>query len=175
MRSDHHWIRPHSWGLAPGTYTADTAHHWGAGASHRKSTTRTRSRASLGSGVSIRSRGIHRHPREAPHDSEHESAGEPLRQCQLRKFHEDTEAGRNLCPRQIRRPGTSPYEHRRVHRGVLQSAAVALGAGLSIPGTIPAMLLTLLAILASCRPKPSKIESTNAKKSGKRKISSNRW
>src|SRR5207248_5678385 len=61
------------------TYTGDTAHHWGAGASHRKSTTRTRSRASLGSGVSIRSRGIHRHPREAPHDSEHESAGEPLR------------------------------------------------------------------------------------------------
>jgi transposase InsO family protein len=33
---------------------------------------------------------------QARHDCEHESAGESLRQRQLRKFYEDVEAGRNL-------------------------------------------------------------------------------
>ena len=67
-----------------------------AGASHRAPTAATRPRASLGSRAAIRSRGIYNHPREVPHGSEHESAGKPLRQCQLRKLHEDAEAGRNL-------------------------------------------------------------------------------
>ncbi len=62
----------------------------------RAPTAATRPRASLGSRAAIRSRGIYNHPREVPHGSEHESAGKPLRQCQLRKLHEDAEAGRNL-------------------------------------------------------------------------------
>ena len=67
-----------------------------AGASHRAPTAGTWPGASLGSRVAIRSRRIYNHPREAPHGSEHESAGKPVRQCQLRKLHEDAEAGRNL-------------------------------------------------------------------------------
>lgn len=35
---------------------------------------------------------------ETPDDTEHESAGKPLRQCNLRKFHEDAEAGGDLLP-----------------------------------------------------------------------------
>src|SRR5690242_10403282 len=48
-------------------------------------------------------------------------ANPPLRQCQLRKLHQDTEARRNLH-QQIRRPGTFTDRHRRVHGGVLHSA-----------------------------------------------------
>jgi transposase InsO family protein len=74
-----------------GPDTSGTAHHRGAGASHRAPTARTRPGASLRSRVSICSRGIYSHPRKVPHGSEHESAGKPLRQCQLRKLHEGAE------------------------------------------------------------------------------------
>ena len=90
------WVLSQSGGLGSGSHTSSTAHHRSAGASHRAPTTRTRPGASRGSRVSIRSRGIYSHPREAPHGSKHESAGKPLRQCQLRKLHEDAKAGRNL-------------------------------------------------------------------------------
>src|SRR5215469_7579575 len=61
----------------------------------------------------------------------------PVRQCELRKLHQDAEAGRNLRS-QIREPGTFTNQHRRIHRRVLQSAALALCAGLSIPRRIRA-------------------------------------
>ena len=96
LGGDPRWVLSQSGGLGSGSYTSGTAHHRGAVASHRAPTARTRPGASLGSGVSIRSRGIYSHPREVPHGSEHESAGKRLRQCQLRKLHEDPEAGRNL-------------------------------------------------------------------------------
>src|SRR5712692_1993686 len=96
LGGDPRWVLSQSGGLGSGSDTSGTPHHRGAGASHRAPTARTRPGASLGSGVSIRSRGIYSHPREVPHGSEHESAGKPVRQCQLRKLHEDAEAGRNL-------------------------------------------------------------------------------
>jgi anti-anti-sigma factor len=133
---DPRWVLTQRGGLGSGSDTSGTTHHRGTGASSRAPTARTGPGASLASGISIRSRGICSHPREAaPHGSEHESAGKPLRQCQLRKLHEDAEARRNLH-QQVRGPRTFTDEHRRVHRGVLQSAAVALGAGLSFSGRI---------------------------------------
>jgi len=45
--------------------------------------------------------------------------GEPLRQCQLRKFHEDAKAGEIYANKTT--TSTFAGEHRRVHRGVLQS------------------------------------------------------
>jgi hypothetical protein len=50
---------------------------------------------------------------------------------------QNAEAGRNLRP-QVRRPRTITSQHRRVHRGVLQSAADAFCAELLIPGRIRA-------------------------------------
>src|ERR1700687_1707576 len=88
-------------------------------------------------GWMVRSRAIYLPPREVPHDSEHEPTGEPLRQCQLRKLHQDTEARRNLRE-QVHQPGRSESEHRRLHRAVLQSAASAFRAWLSIAGRIRA-------------------------------------
>ncbi len=64
-----------------------------------KLTAATRSSASLGSRVAIRLRRICGDTREASDDSEHEPACQPIRQRQLRKLHENTEAGRDLCQR----------------------------------------------------------------------------
>jgi hypothetical protein len=65
---------------------------------HRKTATTARSDSSLGSRSAICLRRCS-HPGTASDDPEHESAGEPLRQCQLRELHEDAEAGRNLRER----------------------------------------------------------------------------
>src|SRR4249920_1894520 len=102
----------------------------GAAASHREPTPGTWPGAPLGSRITIRLGRIHKSPREQPRDSEHEPSSKSVRQRELRKFHEDTEAGRNLH-QQLQRPGTFASKYRRVHRAVLQSAALALGAGLS--------------------------------------------
>src|SRR5215468_11338128 len=59
----------------------------------------------------------------------------PASESQLRKLYQDAEAGRNLR-QQIRQPRSVTSEHRRIHRRVLQSAALALCAGLSIAGRI---------------------------------------
>src|SRR5882762_9822657 len=72
---------------------------------------------------------------EAWNDSEYESASEPLRQRQLRKLHQDFEAGGNLRER-IRGLRAFACEPRTVHRAVLQSAALALGAGLQLSGRV---------------------------------------
>src|SRR5215469_6072485 len=63
----------------------------------------------------------------------------PVRQCELRKLHQDAEAGRNLRS-QIREPGTFTNQHRRIHRRVLQSAALTFCAWLSIAGRIRAQV-----------------------------------
>ena len=61
--------------------------------------------AAAGLGASFRSRRavclrrIRASAAEARHDSEHEPAGESLRQRQLRELHEDAQAGRNLRQR----------------------------------------------------------------------------
>jgi len=73
--------------------------------------------------------------REAWNDSEYESASEPLRQRQLRNLHQDFEAGGNLRER-IRGLRAFACEPRTVHRAVLQSAALALGAGLQLSGRV---------------------------------------
>ena len=57
---------------------------------------------------------------QAQHDSEHEPAGESLRQRQLRELHEDAQAGRDLRER-VPRSRSSAREHRGVHRQLLQS------------------------------------------------------
>src|SRR6202007_1528054 len=137
LGGDPRCVLSQSGGLGAGSYPGDAAHRRSAGTSHRAPTTEIRPRASLGSRAAIRSRGIYRPPREVPHDSEHEPTGEPLRQGQLRKLHQDTEARRNLRE-QVHRSGRSESEHRRLHRAVLQSAAFAFGAWLSIAGRIRA-------------------------------------
>ena len=71
----------------------------------------------------------------APDDPQHESAGESIRQCELRELHENLETRRNLR-KPIRRPWAHACEHRRIHRAVLQSAAAALGIGLPSSGRI---------------------------------------
>src|SRR5271168_103738 len=48
-----------------------------------------------------------------------------------RKLHEDSETRGNVH-KPVQRPGAVAHEHRRVHRGVLQSAATALGLWLPI-------------------------------------------
>ena len=63
--------------------------------------------------------------------AQHEPSGESLRQRELREFHEDAKARRDLR-KPIRQPGALTHKHRRVHRAVLQPAALALGAGLPI-------------------------------------------
>jgi transposase InsO family protein len=65
----------------------------------------------------------------ASHDPEHESAGESLRQRELRKLREDVEARGDLCER-LSNVRTPCNEHRTVPRGVLQSVSLTLGAGL---------------------------------------------
>lgn len=80
--------------------------------------------ASAGPGPSFRSRRAVRFRRiragltRTPDDSQHEPAGESLRQCELREFYEDAQTGRDL--RQRLRGSRSPArEHRGVHRTVL--------------------------------------------------------
>src|SRR6266436_3929808 len=91
--------------------------------------------SSLRSRSAICQRRIRGFAREAWNDSEYESASEPLRQRQLGKLHQDFEAGGNLRER-IRGLRAFACEPRTVHRAVLQSAAVALGAGLQLSGRV---------------------------------------
>jgi hypothetical protein len=64
-------------------------------------------------------------------------AGKPLRQRQLRKLHQDVEAGRDLR-QSVSEPRSSAEQHRRVHRALLQQEALALGLGLSLTGRVRA-------------------------------------
>jgi len=118
------------WWLGFGSHPSRTAHHRSAGASHRAPTARTRPGASLGSGISIRSRGytaiLEKHhmvpsmSRPQPYDNAScESFMKTLKREEIyANKYDDLEN----------------YERTsRVHRTVLQSAAVALSAGLSIP------------------------------------------
>ena len=72
---------------------------------------------------------------KASDHSEHEPTSESIRQCQLRKLHEDAQARRDLRER-LPESRTSDGERRGVHRPVLQSLPAALGAGLSTAGRI---------------------------------------
>jgi transposase InsO family protein len=63
------------------------------------------------------------------HDSKYESAGESIRQRQLRELHQDSQARGNLRER-VPRPGSSPRKHCGVHRQLLQSRAAPFSARL---------------------------------------------
>jgi hypothetical protein len=71
----------------------------GVARGHRKTATTARYDSPLGSRCAVCLGRLCNHPGAAPDDSEHESAGEPVRQRQLRELHEDAEAGRNLRER----------------------------------------------------------------------------
>ena len=60
---------------------------------------RRRPGASLGSRRSVRLGGIRRHPDRSRHGSQHEPAGQSVRQRQLRELHQDPEAGGDLRER----------------------------------------------------------------------------
>ncbi len=70
-----------------------------SGAGNQETAASTRGGSSLRSRSAICQRRICGSSREAWHDSEYESASEPLRQRQLRKLHQDFEAGGNLRER----------------------------------------------------------------------------
>ena len=94
----------------------------GAGAGHRPTTAAARSGASFRPWCAVRLRRLRPGLAKAPDDPEHESAGEPVRQRQLRKLYEDAETGRNLRERlrdldHLRR--TSKYS----------SSSITIGAG----------------------------------------------
>jgi hypothetical protein len=74
---------------------------------------------------------------EAADDPQHEPAGEPLRQCQLRELHQDAQTGRDLR-QPVSGSRASARGHPGVHRAILQLLSVALGAGLSIAGRVRA-------------------------------------
>ena len=59
----------------------------------------------------------------------------PYDNASCESFIKTLETGGNLRP-PIRQPGTSAGEHRRIHRGVLQSTAVALRVGLPVSGGV---------------------------------------
>jgi len=67
--------------------------------------------------------------RKAWDDSEHEPPSKSVRQCELRKLYENFKAGGNLCE-SVQRLRTPAHQYRRIHRKILQSAAIALSVGL---------------------------------------------
>jgi len=80
-------------------------------------------------GVQYASAGICGGSRKAWDDSEHEPPSKSVRQCELRKLYENFEAGGNLCE-SVQRLRTPAHQYRRIHRKILQSAAIALCVGL---------------------------------------------
>jgi hypothetical protein len=78
---------------------------------------------------------VRRHAASARHDAEHEQAGQSLRQCEMRTFHENSEAGRDSL---FRVPGHrgSAHQYRGVHRLLLQRQASTLGTGLPVAGRV---------------------------------------
>ena len=63
----------------------------GTGASHRRTAAAARLGSPLRSGRAIRLRRLRQDVEQAPTDPQHEPAGEPLRQRQLREFHQDAQ------------------------------------------------------------------------------------
>lgn len=88
--------------------------------------------SSLGPRTAIRPRRICGHPGEARDRAEHEPSGQPVRQCELREFHEDARARRNLRE-PIRPSGALARKHRGVHRAVLQRQRLHSALGYKSP------------------------------------------
>src|SRR5580704_3152151 len=70
--------------------------------------------APFGSRPAVRIKRVRERVTSTSDDSQYESAGEPVRQCQLRKLHENLKAGGNLRE-QLRGPWAHACEHRRIH------------------------------------------------------------
>jgi len=95
----------------------------------RKAKTSARTRPSFRSGCAICQRGICGSSGKAGDDCKYEPSGKSVRQCKLRKLYEDFETGGNLC-KPVPRLRTPAHPYRRIHRKLLQSAALALCVGL---------------------------------------------
>ena len=106
----------------------------GAGECDGQATTRAWSGAPIRSLDSICVARLRGGAGETQNDTEHEQAGQS-RQCFLREFHEDPEAGRNLL-HQICRSGGSPAAPGAVSGMLLQPGAAAFGARISNTGGV---------------------------------------
>jgi hypothetical protein len=124
-------------GMGAGPYAGGAVADHGAAAGHGPTTTAAGLGASLGSRRAVRVRRLRSGPATVPNDSEHEPSREPVRQRQLRKFHEDVETRRNLRER-VPQFGPSFREYRSIHRTVLQSVPVTFGIGLPTAGGVRA-------------------------------------
>jgi HTH-like domain len=122
-------------GMGAGSVVGEPADDLGARAGDRQAAAAARVSASFRSWRAVRLGRVREAPAGASHDSEHESASEPLRQRELRKLCEDTQARGNLCER-LSNVRTPRHEHRTVHRAVLQSVSLTLGARLPATGGV---------------------------------------
>jgi hypothetical protein len=113
---------------------------------HRSvATSFTAAAAGSGPGASLRSRNpicvprVRQRPGGARHRSQHESPWQSLRQWQVRKLYQNSQAGGNLYSR-VSRPGRSGNSRRPLSGAVLQSPTLTLGVELPLPSAVRAKL-----------------------------------